>query len=487
MDKEIRVLLIEDSKADLELIKGMLKESPKDKFSVEVCSRLVKALERLVSDGIDIVLLDLTLPDSLGLDTFGRIHAHAPTVPIVVITSSADETQAIMAFQKGAQDYLIKGQINSDVLARSIRYAIERNKARAALRETEQKLQKINEELSASNKKLSQLSLRDLHTGLYNHKYLAEIMDAEYYRTRRYGNPVSVIMLDIDYFKSINDMYGYGFGDLILKQLAQRLKRIVRQYDIVIRSGGEEFIIISPGTDKVQAVMLARRIFDTLSIHNFGDNKNPIRLKVTMSAVSYPEDKASDAMDLIKLAERILDKAKEDGGARICSSLDRKKSGKAPKEYRRGEGVNLLRKKLEKLHKEANQNLIESIFAFAKTIELKDHYTGEHVEKTVKYATGIARELGLSAYEVEIIRQAAMLHDLGKVGISDRILTKKTKLTEKEFNEIKKHPKIAADILRPIHVLNSIIPFILYHHERWDGKGYPNGLKGEDIPLGARI
>ena len=142
---------------------------------------------------------------------------------------------------------------------------------------------------------------------------------------------------------------------------------------------------------------------------------------------------------------------------------------------------------MDKLTKQANQTLIESIFALAKTIELKDHYTGEHVEKTVQYATEIASTLGIPTEEVERIRQAAILHDLGKIGISDKILLKKSKLTKREFEEIKKHPQIAADILRPIHFLHDLIPYIFYHHERWDGKGYPSGLKGNDIPLGARI
>ena len=111
----------------------------------------------------------------------------------------------------------------------------------------------------------------------------------------------------------------------------------------------------------------------------------------------------------------------------------------------------------------------------------------ETVEKTVHYATEIARALNLPLEDVECIKQASMLHDLGKIGISEKILLKKAKLTQKEYEEIKKHPQIAVDILRPIQFLHDLIPLIFYHHERWDGKGYPSGLKNEEIPLGARI
>ncbi|MEI6862856.1 MAG: HD-GYP domain-containing protein, partial [Candidatus Omnitrophota bacterium] len=103
------------------------------------------------------------------------------------------------------------------------------------------------------------------------------------------------------------------------------------------------------------------------------------------------------------------------------------------------------------------------------------------------YSTSIAKAMGLSLEDIENIRQASILHDLGKVGVSDKILHKKTKLTKREFDEIKRHPQIAADIIRPVHFLHDIIPLILYHHERWDGKGYPSGLMGPEIPIGARI
>ncbi|MDD5496329.1 MAG: diguanylate cyclase [Candidatus Omnitrophica bacterium] len=769
-EKNINILLVEDDKLDASFMTEMLKNAKKVRFNVEVCDTLTKALGHLVKGGIDLVLLDLTLPDSIGLDTFGRMHAHVPKVPIIVMTSFADEEQTAAAFQKGAQDYLVKGQINTDLLTRSIRYAIERNKTRVELRDVEEKIEKINscflgftedpsenicrltalfgellgascalyncidrdgilcsigqwntpkgykprgkpgghicydvinkakgemflvrdlqdspyartdpnvklynlktyigypikwrdknvgslcavyerdfipteedkkmvniiaaaveveekrrhaeeelreseerfriifestsdciivwdkdynyiyanqaaidhvgttrdkvigknirdglghipdfmrlwmervdkvfrtqkpmkvedsitiggrlvysesvlspirneagdvfavgvvyrdvtdrkyaenkvykmnKELTASNKKLNQLTLRDPQTGLYNHSYLEKILDAEFYRAKRYNHALSIIMIDVDYFKSINEVYGYKFGDMILKQLAHEVRKIVRKYDVVIRYGGEEFMVISPDTDRNQAAILAQRILDSVSIHSFGNAKTAIKLKMSLAAVSYPEDRANNAMELIKSAENMLDKAKEAGGDRIFSSMN-KKSAKGMAIAGKDD-VDILKKRLEGLNKEVNQSLVESIFAFAKAIELKDHYTGEHVEKTVKYATDIAKALGLGIPEVEMVKQAAMLHDLGKLGVSESILTKKAKLTKKEVEEIRKHPRIAADILRPIHVLNAIVPFILYHHERWDGKGYPDGLRGEEIPLGARI
>lgn len=355
-----------------------------------------------------------------------------------------------------------------------------------AHKQAQEQSKKLDEELLESNKRFKQMSLLDAHTGLYNHRYLEDVIEVEFHRARRYFHPLSLIFVDIDYFKSINDVYGHKFGDVVLKQLASHLKRVLRRYDIVARFGGEEFVIISPGTARPAAFNLAQRLLDAINLINFGDQKHTVKLKLSLAVSSYPEDRIIKGMDLIILAEEIIEKAKERGGNRVYTTLDLKKKD-APDKGKERLKVDLLKSKIEKLTARTNQNLIEAIFAFSKTIELKDHYTGEHVERTVKYATDIARRLNLNQEEVEMVRQSAMLHDLGKIGVSENILLKKAKLTAREFEQIKKHPQIGADIIRPIQLLHGIIPMIFYHHERWDGKGYLTGLKGEDIPLGARI
>lgn len=353
---------------------------------------------------------------------------------------------------------------------------------------TQEELGKLNKELLKSNHKLKQLALLDVHTGLYNHRYLSEIIEAEFYRAKRYNTALSVIFLDVDYFKSINDVYGHRFGDLILSQFSRQLKKIVRRYDIVVRFGGEEFVVVSPTTDHPTAFMLAQRLQEAIELYNFGNAKHIIKLHVSIAVAAYPLDRVTKGMDLIVVAEQILNKVKESGGHLVFSSRDiQKKKPLTPEKMLAAEDVKFLKEKIHKLTRSGNQSLMEAVFAFAKTIELKDHYTGEHVEKTVSYATNLAQTLGLSHEEVERIRQAAILHDLGKIGISESILMKKAKLSRGEFEEIKRHPQIGVDIIRPIQFLHNIIPYILYHHERWDGKGYPNGLKEDEIPLGARI
>ena len=347
---------------------------------------------------------------------------------------------------------------------------------------------KLNAELIKINNKLKSVSLIDSQTGLYNYRYLQEVIEAEFYQARRYAQNFAIIMLDIDYFKSINDVYGIVFGDLVLKQLAKQLKHLVRRYDILIRYSGEEFIVIAPRLNRDAAFNMAQRLLDSVNFINFGNKNHNVKLKMSLSVVSFPEDRVKNGMDLVNLADKVLNKVKEGGGNRVYSVLDIKTTfRKGMEKVSKVIKIATLKNTINKLHRQSKQGLSESIFAFAKTLELKDHYTGEHVENTVQFATAVAKGLNLPKEDVELIKQAAMLHDLGKIGISENILLKKGKLNKKEFEEIKRHPQIGADIIRPIQFLHALIPFIFYHHERWDGKGYPSKIKGEDIPLGARI
>ncbi|MDD5437009.1 MAG: diguanylate cyclase, partial [Candidatus Omnitrophica bacterium] len=372
-------------------------------------------------------------------------------------------------------------------LAASAAVALENAKTLVERDRAEAERVKLNRELIKSNARLKKLALKDTLTGLYNHQYLNEVIESEFYRARRYGLSLSVIMLDIDYFKSINDVYGHDFGDLVLKQFSGYLKKMVRKYDTVIRFGGEEFIIISPGVDKARAQMLAQRILDAVGLYNFGNKTHAVKLKLSVAVSVYPDTGITRGMDLVNSADKILAKVKEAGGNRVFSTYEvSKKKGIMPETIEPTD-VRFLKEKIDKLNRSGKQSLVEFIFAFAKTIELKDHYTGEHVENTVHFSTELARRLHLPQEDIENIREASVLHDLGKIGISDKILLKKAKLTAKEFEVIKKHPQIAADIIRPIQFMHDIIPLVLYHHERWDGKGYPGGLKGEEIPVGARI
>jgi diguanylate cyclase (GGDEF)-like protein/PAS domain S-box-containing protein len=373
-----------------------------------------------------------------------------------------------------SNSYVIDGE---KIIQCSLRDVTDRKKLNDAQ-------QMLYEHIELTNKKLKEMTVKDSLTGLYNYRYLEETIDKDFNQAKRLMSFLSIIMMDLDFFKSINDVYGHVMGDRVLKQFAQELQHIVRPYDMVIRYGGEEFLIVSPQTSRLDALALAKRIIDQISFFVFGDEQHEIKLKLSLGVSSYPEDQVSNGLDLIKLADDALTKAKEKGGNSVCSSSDAPLSADIDEKI---VNVQSLKDKISKLTKRSNQSLVEAVFAFAKVLKAKDNYTGEHVDQSAYYTGLLASAMGLPKEQVEAVKQAASLHDLGKVGISDKILNKKGKLTSQEFQEIKKHPQIAADILRPIRSLHPIIPMVLYHHESWNGQGYPLGLKGKEIPLGARI
>lgn len=355
-------------------------------------------------------------------------------------------------------------------------------------KKAEEKSETLNKELVEANKKLKELTLRDSNTGLYNQRYLEEIIEAEFNRAKRFVLPFSVMMIDIDYFKSINDVYGHLFGDLILRQLSGKLKQIVRKYDSVIRLGGEEFVIVSPATDRAQALILARRLLEEVNIACFGDNKHTVRLRLSIAVVSCFDHNIRCGMELVSIADQILNKIKEDGGNKVYSFENVK--GKVLVLGGRDQDakdIESVKGKIFKLTRRANQSVAETVFALAKTMKLRDYYTQKQAEEIVKYAEKIAEKINLSGNETKNVKHAAILHDLGKIGISEKILLKEGRLTREEYEDIKRHPRISADIIEPIYFLQAALPLILYHHEKWNGEGSFYGLKGEQIPLGARI
>jgi diguanylate cyclase (GGDEF)-like protein len=366
---------------------------------------------------------------------------------------------------------------------------VQLKESNARLKKSIRNLEKSNWTTLQLNKKLSQLALKDSHTGLYNRRYLKETLEKELSLAKRHAQSLSVLMIDIDYFKSVNDAYGHTFGDLVLKQFTKTLKKVIRRYDILFRFGGEEFVIISPRTDRLTSLVFAERLLKTVNARSFGSKTQVVNLKLSVSVASYPEDGLLiRGIDLIHLADQILNKVKEYGGNRVYSSEEIKKiEGNLSSEDEMTLDMEHLVKKIDRLSQRANQSLIEGIFAVAKTIGLKDRYSDTFTKRTMNYAAEIAKMLNLPKNEIETVRKAAMLHDIGKAGISEAILLKKSKLTAREFETIKKHPQLGTDIIRPLHLLSGTIPLILHHHERWDGKGYPHGLKGREIPIGARI
>lgn len=305
-------------------------------------------------------------------------------------------------------------------------------------------------------------------TGLFNRRHFDESLKLEVNRHSRYGSQLSIAFLDLDNFKSYNDTMGHPQGDKLLTHVGRIIRGSIRSIDLAFRYGGDEFSIIMPHTSAEDAFGVAERIRVRISDQlRYSNNV----ITTSIGIASWPSDGLTPD-DLVNAADKALYYTKQTGGNRTC----------------------LVSQMLPSLQTDDNHTLpaveretLNTIYALAATIEARDPYTYGHSRKVRAYAVALAESLGLPSDKVAVIGHAALLHDIGKIGVIDQILKKKGKLEPEEYNSIKSHPQLSKTIVEHISMLAPCIPAILHHHERYDGTGYPAGLKGEAIPLEARI
>lgn len=327
-------------------------------------------------------------------------------------------------------------------------------------------------------------STRDFQTGLFNHMHFHERLSNEIERSERYGHSLCLLIMDLDRFKSINDTLGHTVGDSILRQFAATLHENLREADIPARYGGDEFVVILPETDRAAGLTLAERIRSVVESRPFstahtnetavGDNdpKQSMRVTVTIGLAVYPDDHTTKD-GLIMAADIALCRAKQISRNAV-GSYDASKSGE--------EHVDP-----EELYRMLRDPNVAAIRSLAAAVDARDHYTSGHSERVADYAHRLAEAMGLDTETLDIVKVAGLLHDLGKIGVPDSILNKAAGLTQDERNLIQRHPAVGGGILQRAPQLDQMIPAIRAHHERFDGRGYPDNLAGDDIPLVARI
>lgn len=318
-------------------------------------------------------------------------------------------------------------------------------------------------------KKLENMVNFDGLTNVYNHRYFQDKLKEKVEIGRKENKPVSMIFIDIDYFKHYNDLYGHQKGDNILKELAEIVTKSVREKDIVARYGGEEFAVILEDTTEKETLEIAERIRANVEETYFDGEENQPKGKITASiGISIFPDKAKDELELIKSADDALYRAKFFNKNRVetyTSILD----------------------DLKKNIDDKDIELVTSIKTLISIINAKDRYTYSHVERVVIYSRLLADKLKLSEIDKSNLIYGAYMHDIGKINIPKEILVKRMKLEKDEWEELKQHPDNGVEIIKSVESLKGVIPLIKHHHERYDGKGYPNGLTGKEIPYLARV
>lgn len=398
-EEPTRVLLIEDDPDDAWTVRRMLEEVQDTEFELRMVGRLDGGLECLAENGIDVVLLDLNLPDSLGLETLSKTRAQDADVPIVVVTALDDPELAVEATTADAQDYLVKGRWDGALLRASIRYAIERKRVEQALRDSER-------------------SYRVLAEAAHDHIYVVG-SDCRI----RYANSVAASHMSLP----ADAAAGKRLQDLCEAETFQQQSDHLQQ---VIRTG---------------------------------------RPVYTESRMVFPDGESWYGTSMAPVAN-------EKGGIDSVLCIARDISERKATEEELQHTLGMLRGLLG--------GVIQSIAAM---VESRDPYTAGHQQRVADLARSIANEMHLSKRQIEGLRTAASIHDLGKTNVPTDILAKPGHPSDLEMGIIKTHPDVGYDILKPIEFPWPVAEIVRQHHERTDGSGYPRGLTGSEMLTESKI
>ncbi len=321
----------------------------------------------------------------------------------------------------------------------------ERNRAKGIFQDREAELQDI--------------ASRDDLTQLQNRRFFYERLQEELQRSERSRKQLSIIMIDVDDLKLINDEFGHQVGDIILRQFGRTLNRTAAAGHVTARLGGDEFAVIMPNADRREAEQLAWRIWDQLGEAPLWENGHAsIYLGVSIGIGGYPWG-GTDLEEIIHWADAKL----------YANKLERKGFNHGGT----GKGDNRL------------SSAVVEVLSTA--LDIRDNMTHRHARRVARMAAVMAKEMGLEPEKVLEIEYAAALHDIGKIGVADSILRKAAPLNDEEWRDMRRHSELGYEILKGIDFLRVAAEIVWAHHERYDGKGYPRGLAGEEIPLGARV
>jgi diguanylate cyclase (GGDEF)-like protein len=336
-------------------------------------------------------------------------------------------------------------------------------------------------------------AITDGLTGLKTHRYFMEALDGEWRLSTRTGRPFSVIMMDLDGFKRVNDHGGHLEGDKVLAAVATLLDARSRQSNVVARYGGDEFALLMPETNTEQAEILAERLRAALEADHF---LRAHGVTASFGIATFPDHGPTQG-EIVSLADSGMYLAKNCNGNCVKVASLSIAAGNAERDQELLEAyLGVAVKRMFSTGNEAFSHyrhkfkqmkpLLDTITALAFAVEAKDPFTRGHSEEVSRWAAKIALQVGLSEAEIEDIKLAGIIHDVGKIHVPDPLLVKPTLLTAQEYEIVKSHAAWGAKIVEPLKV-TAIERIVRHHHEAFDGQGYPDNLKGDQIPLGARI
>ncbi|MBI3269484.1 MAG: diguanylate cyclase [Planctomycetes bacterium] len=303
--KAYRILAVDDEAGNLDLLRRRLSRQG---YEVPIASSASEAAAEIADRMPDMVLLDINMPEVSGLDFLKQLRASPKTLllPVIMVSALTDTDSIVTAIQDGANDYVTK-PINLPVLL--------------ARMETHLKMAALVQHLETQTQILSKLAALDYLTGIYNRRSMFDALEVELNRCRRSGRRLSVLMLDLDHFKRINDSHGHPAGDLVLREFASRAKQALRSTDILCRYGGEEFCVILPETETASALAAAERIRQAIGARSFMLESDEVTVTVSVGVASVPPEFEGELTELLERADKALYRAKQGGRNRVCECV----------------------------------------------------------------------------------------------------------------------------------------------------------------------
>jgi len=470
---EIALLVADSNHTNLDIIKNTLTSFDDTPYKISSAKSCKEVISMIAGGDVDILLLDHNMKPQKGERILDQICKNNNVgIPVIVIVPEGKEKIGVKTLDKGAYDYLTREELSTVALSRAVRGALKRKE--------------LEKDVKESLAKLEKMAIKDGLTGLYNHHHFKGVMANEFKKAKRHNQPLSCIMLDLDHFKNVNDTHGHQFGDAVLVQAADILKRIVRDTDFVARYGGEEFFIILPNTSLNGAYILAERIRVAFANNIFRNADISSSVTTSIGLSSIYDDNVVSHDDLIENADKALYRAKWRGRNNVCT-FEESESEEIVRIKEETGRIEDFYERLEKLNDSIKEKCVMSAHSILRDIAGDWDIVNEHSVRVCDYTDRVTKELSMSEEERKVIRRAALVHDIGMAGINLRILKKSGKLTKREYNLVKRHSNIGVKIMERTKLFERELPLILYHHERFDGMGYPHKLKGDTIPFGARI
>ncbi len=419
-----------------------------------------------------ILVLDWMMPGMDGLEICRKIREQArePYTFILLLTSKSKSDDFIEGMEAGADDYITKPFNNSELRAR----------LKAGKRIVE-----LNEELLSVRDHFENQATHDKLTGLYNRHYMVKTLEDELARALRYKTDLSCILLDLDCFKDVNDRFGHSFGDLVLREFSETLKQNIRKTDIAVRYGGEEFMVLLPHTNIAGAQIVAEKVRSASEKRMYDDGNNSITVTVSIGIASVKQNLLAESKEIMACADKALYQSKAEGRNRSTVYM-RKPSGiSKDSTISSEEELWSLKESLSVISEKTKRSSIASLELLTRDISDNEHKQHNHDVK--RYITFISKMLALPPSIIETIKRAANFHDHFQILLWKTFKTNNRVLNREEKAEIEDHPYMLTELIESFNFFANEKSILQYHHENFDGTGYPEGLKENEIPLGARI